>query len=47
MAKNWEQLIRRIKKCFSELDFDIIIKMFYKLDEKIEQANENGLESLL
>ena len=38
-AKSREQLIRRIKKCITEMDIDIIIKMFDKLEEKIQQAN--------
>ena len=46
-ANSREQLIRRIKKCISEMDMDIIIKMFDNLGEKIQQAHEYGLDSLL
>ena len=46
-AKTREQLIRRIKKCISELDFDVGIKMFDKLDEKLQKAYKNGLDSSL
>ena len=39
--------IRKIKKCATEIDQDIIIKMIYNLKNRIHLANENGLESLL
>ena len=39
--------IREIKKCATEIDQDIIIKMFDNLKNCIHLANENGLESLL
>ena len=46
-AHSREQLIRRIKKCISEMDMDIVIKMFDNLEVKIQQAHEYGLDSLL
>ena len=46
-AKNREQLIRKIKKCVSELDSGFYVQMFQNLREKINSANENGLDSLL
>ena len=33
--------------CIKEMDMDIIIKMFDKLEGKIQQAHEYGLDSLL
>ena len=36
-----------IKRCATEIDQDIIIKMFDNLKNRIHLANENGLESLL
>ena len=42
-----ESLIRKIKKCATEIDQDIIIKIFDNLKNRIHLANENGLESLL
>ena len=45
--KNVESLIQKIKKCATEIDQDIIIKMFDNLKNRIHLANENGLESLL
>ena len=39
--------IRKIKKCATEIDQDIIIKMFNNLKNRIHLANENELESLL
>ena len=46
-ANSREQLIRRIKKCISEMDMDIVIKMFDNLEGKIQKAHEYGLDSLL
>ena len=46
-AKSRQLLIRRIKKCIKEIDMDIVIKMFDNLDEKIRQAQQYGLDSLL
>ena len=46
-AKNRDQLIKKIKKCAKEMNSEIYIKMFEKLREKINEANENGLDSLL
>ena len=46
-ANSRESLIRKIKKCATEIDQDIIIKMFDNLKNRIHLANENGLESLL
>ena len=37
--------IRKIKKCATEIDQDIINKMFDNLKNRIHLANENGLES--
>ena len=37
--------IRKIKKCATEIDQDIIIKMFHNLKNRIHLATENGLES--
>ena len=45
-ANSRESLIRKIKKCATEIDQDIIIKMFDNLKNRIHLANENGLESL-
>ena len=42
-----EALIRRIKKCVTEIDMGMIVKMFDNLKPKIHKAMENGLESLL
>ena len=47
-AKSREGLIRRIKKCVAEIDMTtMVIKMFENLKPKINQANINGLDSLL
>ena len=47
-AKSRESLIRRIKKCVAEIDMTtMFIKMFENLKPKINQANINGLDSLL
>ena len=47
-AKSRESLIRRIKKCVAEIDMTtMVIKMFENLKPKINQANINGLDSLL
>ena len=47
-AKSRESLIRRIKKCMAEIDMTtMVIKMFENLKPKINQANINGLDSLL
>ena len=46
-ANTREQLIRRIKKCIADMDMDVIIKMFDRLEVKIQQAHDYGLESLL
>ena len=40
-------LIRRIKKCVSEIDMNMVVKMFQNLKPKIKKAEENGLESLI
>ena len=46
-GKNREGLIRRIKKCVSEIDMNMIIKMFDNLPPKIIKAKNHGLDSLL
>ena len=47
-AKSRENLICRIKKCVAEIDMTtMVIKMFENLKPKINQANINGLDSLL
>ena len=51
-AKNWtandrDQLIRKIKKCAKEMESQIYVRMFEKLQERINSAMENGLDSLL
>ena len=46
-AKNREGLICRIKKCASEIDVSMIIKMFDNLPPKIIIAKNYGLDSLL
>ena len=46
-ANSRESLIQKIKKCATEIDQDIIIKLFDNLKNHIHLANENGLESLL
>ena len=47
-AKSRESLFRRIKKCVAEIDMTtMVIKMFENLKPKINQANINGLDSLL
>ena len=43
-ANSRESLIRKIKKCATEIDQDIIIKMFDNLKNRIHLANETGLE---
>ena len=48
---NWttntrEQLIQRIKKCITYMDMDVIIKMFDRLEGKIQQAHDYGLDTL-
>ena len=40
-------LIRRIKIKQKEIDQDVVIKMFDKLKQKVHNANQNGLSSLL
>ena len=40
------QLIRRIKKCITDMDMDVIIKMFDRLEGNIQQAHDYGLDSL-
>ena len=42
-----EALIRRIKIKQKEIDQDIVIKMFDKLKQKVHDANQNGLCSLV
>ena len=42
-----DALIRRIKKCVSEIDMNMVVKMFQNLKPKIKKAEENGLESLI
>ena len=42
-----DALIRRIKKCVSEIDMNMVMKMFQNLKPKIKKAEENGLESLI
>ena len=46
-AKNREALIRRIKMKQKEINQDIVIKMFEKLKQKVHNANQNGLTSLV
>ena len=46
-AKHREALIRRIKIKQKEIDQDIVIKMFDKLKQKVHDANQNGLSSLV
>ena len=46
-AKDREALIRRIKIKQKEIDQDVVIKMFDKLKQKVHNANQNGLSSLL
>ena len=46
-AKDRNQLIRRIKKCATEMEPHYITNMFRNLKNKIHQANEFGLTSLL
>ena len=46
-AKNREALIRRIKMKQKEINQDIVIKMFEKLKQKVHNANQNGLSTLL
>ena len=46
-AKNREALIRRIKMKQKEINQDIVIKMFEKLKQKVHDANQNGLSSLV
>ena len=46
-AKDREALIRRIKVKQKEIDQDVVIKMFDKLKQKVHNANQNGLSSLL
>ena len=45
-AENWDQLIRKIRKCAKEFDMDPIIKMFDHLKAKIKKADQHGLRSL-
>ena len=47
ISKIREALIRRIKIKQKEIDQDVVIKMFDKLKEKVHNANQNGLSSLL
>ena len=35
------------KKCVSEIDMNMVVKMFQNLKPKIKKAEENGLESLI
>ena len=42
-----DALIWRIKKCVSEIDMNMVVKMFQNLKPKIKKAEENGLESLI
>ena len=42
-----DALIRRIRKCVSEIDMNMVVKMFQNLKPKIKKAEENGLESLI
>ena len=44
---NFNKMIRKIKKCVAEMDENIYTKMFVNLRNKINKANENGLDSLL
>ena len=44
---NREALIRLIKKCVTEIDMGMIVKMFDNLKPKIHKTMENGLESLV
>ena len=46
-AKSREVLIRRIKKVISEIDQNIIVKMFENLGDKINLAADNGLQTLI
>ena len=46
-TKDREALIRRIKIKQKEIDQDVVIKMFDKLKQKVHNANQNGLSSLL
>ena len=45
--KMFQNKICKIKKCATEIDQDIIIKMFDNIKNRIHLANKNGLESLL
>ena len=47
VAKNREQLIRRIKWAMAKFDQTTIVKMFDNLPDKIRSANVNGLNTLL
>ena len=42
-----DALIRRIRRCVSEIDMNMVVKMFQNLKPKIKKAEENGLESLI
>ena len=49
---NWttntrEQLIPKIKKCITDMDMDVMIKMFDRLEGKIQQAHDYGLDTLI
>ena len=46
-AKNRDQLIKKIKKCASEIESDIYVRMFQNLRPRINKAMEYGLDSLL
>ena len=47
VAKNREQLIRRIKWAMTKFDQTTIVKMFDNLPDKIRSANVNGLNTVL
>ena len=47
LQKNGDQLIKKIKKCASEIESDIYVRMFQNLRPRINQAMEYGLDSLL
>ena len=46
-AKNRDQLITKIKKCVKEMESEVYVNLFEKLRQRINLANENGLDSLL
>ena len=46
-AKNRDQLIKKIKKSVKEMESEVYVNLFEKLHQRINLANENGLDSLL